>query len=292
MKLEKLGVWGSVDHLPAAEAAGFAKRVEGWGYGALWIPEGPGGREALTSSGWLLANTAKLVIGTGIAVIHGRDPMAAASGQKTLNELSGGRFLLGLGVSHGPLVAMRQQTYAKPLEAMRAYLKGMKEAGYYAPPPQEAPKTVIAALGPKMLETARELADGAIPYNVTPEHTATARKILGPGKLLCVEQGVMLETDPARARAAGRHYLANYLGLPNYLNNWKRLGFAAGDFESGSDRLVDAVIAWGEEKTIRTRIEAHFQAGADHVCIQALRAGGEGYPATDERLLALLAPGK
>ena len=292
MELKKLGVWAAVEHLPATEAAAFAKRVEAWGYGALWIPEAVG-REAFTSSSWLLANTTKLVIGTGIATLYARDPINAVQAQNTLNEQSNGRFLLGLGVSHAPLVGMRKHGYGKPIETMRAYLKGMAEAPYMGVRPAEKPKTVIAALGPKMLAVAAELADGAIPYNVPPEHTAQARKILGPGKLLCVEQGVILETNPAKARAVARRYLPNYLGLPNYVENWKRLGFGAADFENGgSDKLADAVIAWGDEKAIRARIDAHWKAGADHVCIQAMGTAGTAYPPTDEVLLKLLAPGK
>jgi len=292
MNLKKLGVWGGVEHFSAPDAAAFARRVEAWGYGALWYGEAVG-REAFTAAGWLLANTKTLVIATGIATIYARDPINAVQAQNTLNELSGGRFLLGLGVSHAPLVGMRKHDYAKPIATMRAYLKGMAEAPYMGIKPAEKPKTVIAALGPKMLELSRDLADGAHPYNVTPEHTAQARKILGAGKLLCVEQGVILETDPAKARAIARRYLPTYLGLPNYLENWKRLGFSGSDFENGgSDKLIDAVIAWGDEKAIRTRIDAHWKAGADHVCIQAMESAGDSYPPTDERLLALLAPGK
>jgi probable F420-dependent oxidoreductase len=291
MELKKLGVWAPVEGFRAEQAADFAKRIEAWGYGALWLNEALG-REALTSSGWLLANTTKLIIGTGIATIYGRDPQAASAAQKTLAELSNGRFLLGLGVSHAPLVTMRHQDYGKPIETMTAYLKGMREAAFTSVLPAESPKTVIAALRPRMLELARDLADGAIPYNVTPEHTEKARKILGPGKLLCVEQAAILETDPAKARGVARRFLPTYLRLPNYLELWKSLGFAGADFENGgSDRLVDGVFVWGDEKAIRTRIDAHWAAGADHVCVQALSPASEGYPSTDEKLLALLAPG-
>jgi probable F420-dependent oxidoreductase len=292
MNMNKLAVWASVDHLPAPEAAAFARRVEAWGYGALWIPEAMM-REVLSASGWLLANTSKLVIATGIASVYARDPQAAFAGQNTLNELSGGRFLLGLGVSHAPLVeGVRHQRYRKPIETMRAYLQGMAGAVYVAPPPPEKPKTVIAALGPKMLETAAELADGAHPYNVTPEHTALARKILGPGKLLCVEQAAILETDPGQARAIARRFLSTYMELPNYYNNWYRLGFTEADCQNGgSDRLIDAIIAWGDENTIRARIDAHLKAGADQVCIYAAGPVKGTLPSPDERLLKLLAPG-
>jgi probable F420-dependent oxidoreductase len=169
---------------------------------------------------------------------------------------------------------------------MRAYLQAMAVAPYKAVPPASPPKTVLAALGPKMLELSAELADGAHPYNVTPEHTQQARAILG-ARLLCVEQGAILETNPAQARALGRQFLAIYLGLPNYVNNWRRLGFTDSDFAGGgSDRLIDAVLVWGDEKAIRARIDEHWQAGADHVCVQAI--GPTGLP--DERLLGLLAP--
>src|SRR5712692_5732243 len=182
MKLSKRGVWAGMDAFTAPEAAAFAKRVEAWGYGALWIPEAMG-RNSLVHAAWLLANTTKLVIATGIANIYARDWVAASSAQKALNEQSGGRFLLGLGVSHSPLVeGFRGQHYGKPVATMRAYLAGMKDARYVAPPPPQPPKTVIAALGPQMLALAAEQADGAHPYNVTAEHTAEARRILGPGK--------------------------------------------------------------------------------------------------------------
>src|SRR5258708_14011806 len=185
MKLSKLGVWAGMDAFTATEAAAFAQRVEGWGYGALWIPEAMG-RNSLVNAAWLLANASTLVIATGIANIYARDWVAAASAQKALNEQSGGRFLLGLGVSHVPLVeGFRGQHYGKPVATMRAYLEGMKKAHYVAPQPSEPPKTVIAPLGPKMLALAGEQADGAHPSNVTPENTAQARKILGPGQMLC-----------------------------------------------------------------------------------------------------------
>src|SRR5229473_2521862 len=289
MKLSKHGVWAGMDAFTAPEAAAFAKRVEAWGYGALWIPEAMG-RNSFVHAAWLLANTTKLVIATGIANIYARDWVAASSAQKALNEQSGGRFLLGLGLSHSPLVeGFRGQHYGKPVATMRPYLAGMKDAHYVAPPPPEPPKTVIAALGPQMLALAAEEADGAHPYNVTPEHTAEARRILGPGKLLCPEVWVLLETDPAKARALGRQALANYLRLDNYVNNWRRLGFGDDDFAGGgSDRFIDANVAWGGEAAIRKRIAEHWEAGADHVCIQSISPDGSRRP--DEKVLALLAP--
>lgn len=287
MKLKSLGVWASIDGLSAAETAALAKRIEAWGYGALWIPEALG-REVFSSSAWLLANTKSLIVASGIANIYARDAFSAASAQKGLNEQSGGRFLLGLGVSHVPFVeGLRNHQYGKPVATMRGYLQAMAGTTYGSVAPAAMPKTVLAALGPKMLELARQSADGAHPYNVPPEHTRQARDILGDGKLLCVEQGAILETNPDKARAAARRFLSVYLGLPNYVENWKRLGFTDADVAGvGSDRLIDSVIVWGDEKAIRARIDAHWQAGADHVCVQAI--GQTALP--DERLLDLLAP--
>jgi probable F420-dependent oxidoreductase len=287
MKLKNLGVWAGTDGFSAADAAAFARRLEAWGYGALWVSEAVG-REVFSACAWLLANTSELIIASGIANIYARDSFSAAAAQKGLNEQSGGRFLLGLGVSHIPLVeGVRKLQYGKPVTTMRAYLRAMAEATYQAVPPATSPITVLAALGPKMLKLAGESADGAHPYNVTPEHTRQARALLGQGKLLCVEQGAILESNPAAARATARRFLAMYLTLPNYVDNWRRLGFTDADFAGGgSDRLVDAVIVWGDEKAIRKRIDEHWQAGADHVCVQAI--GQTALP--DERLLGLLAP--
>ena len=288
MKLGKLGVWSGFDNITAAESAAFAKRIEQWGYSAVWIPEGLG-RDSIEHAGWLLANTSVLNVATGISNIYGRDPMMMKAGQMGLNELSGGRFLLGLGVSHGPIVkGVRGHDYGKPVETMRNYLAAMKSTPYTAPLPDQAPKTVLAALGPKMLELSRDEADGAHPYNVSPSHTALARNILGPDKLLLVEQMVLLETDPARARDAARKTLAIYLTLPNYVNNWLRMGFTQDDIANGgSDRLIDDNVAWGDETTVIKRIEQHWEAGADHVCIQTLSTTTGG--GNDEKLLASLA---
>jgi len=290
MQLGKLGVWLSMDSMTAAAAAAFAKRVEEWGYAALWIPESRG-RNALAHSSWLLANTRKLVVATGIANIYARDPMAMANGQRGLAEQSGGRFLLGVGVSHRPIVeGLRGHSYGKPVATMRAYLKAMRDTPYPAPPPPEPPPTIVAALGPRMMALAAEMADGAHPYNTTPEHTAEARRILGPGKLLCPEVWVLLETDPTRARAAARDALSRYLAAENYVNAWRRQGF--GDDElagGGSDRFLDAMVAWGGEAAIRERIRQHWDAGSDHVCIQPISPQGSR-EIGDDRLLELLAP--
>jgi probable F420-dependent oxidoreductase len=290
MKLGKLGVWAAMDTMTAAEGAAFAKRVEGWGYAALWMPESRG-RDVMVHSSWLLANTSKLVVAPGIANIYARDAMAMANGQRALAEQSGGRFLLGIGVSHVPSVeGVRGHTYGKPIATMRGYLNAMQASPYGAPEPAEKPLTILAALRPRMLALSASHADGAHPYNVTPEHTHQARQILGPGKLLCPEVWVLLETDPAKARALGREALANYLRLENYLNNWRWLGYSDDDLAgSGSDRLIDENVAWGDEGKIRARLQQHWDAGADHICVQAISPDGGRKP--DETVLALLAPG-
>jgi probable F420-dependent oxidoreductase len=290
MQLGKLAVWAFTDSLSAQEAAEFAGRVERWGYSALWIPEALG-RNVLVFAGWLLARTQQLVVASGIANIYARDAFAMRGAQLSLAEQSGGRFLLGLGVSHAPMVEqVRGHTYdPKPVSRMRTYLEQMARVQYRAPAAPEPPRTIIAALGPKMLELAAQAADGAHPYNVTPEHTFQARRILGQGKWLCTEQKVLLESDPARARAVARQALGFYLSAPNYVNNLRRLGFGERDFaDGGSDKLMDALVAWGNLDAIRARIRAHWDAGADQVCVQALHPTKPH--AIDENLLAQLAP--
>jgi probable F420-dependent oxidoreductase len=292
MELGRLGVWTGMDAMTAAQGAAFAKRVEAWGYTALWLPESRG-RNALAHSAWLLANTDRLIVATGIANIYARDATAMANGQRGLAEQSGGRFLLGVGVSHRPAVeGLRGHRYGKPVATMRTYLKAMRDTPYPAPPPPEPPLTIVAALGPRMMALAAELADGAHPYNTAPEHTAEARRILGSGKLLCPEVWVLLETDAGKARAAAREVLSRYLQLENYVNGWHRQGF--GDDElagGGSNRFIDAMVAWGDEAAIRGRIQEHWDAGADHVSIQPISPQGSRQVG-DDRLLELLAPGR
>ena len=290
MHLGKLGVWAGLDGMAAADALAFAQRTEKRGYGVLWTPESRG-RNVLVNAAWLLAGTSKLVIASGIANIYARDAMAMANAQRGLNEQSGNRFLLGLGVSHKPMVSnVRGHTYGQPVLTMRAYLQAMGAAPYQAPLPSEPPRTVLAALGPKMLALAAEMTDGAHPYCVTPEHTAEARRILGPGKFLCPELMVVLETHPAKARSAARTALATYIQLANYANNWRRLGFTEDDLSGGgSERFVDANVAWGDESAIRKRIQLFWDAGADHVCIQSIHPSGSR-TTIDERIFDLLAP--
>jgi probable F420-dependent oxidoreductase len=210
--------------------------------------------------------------------------------RKTLSEVLPGRFILGLGVSHAHLVTgVRGQVYEKPLPKMRSYLEAMEKALYRGPEPEIEAPVVIAALRPKMLELAREKARGAHPYLVTPEHTRRARAILGSGPWLCPEQKVILERDAAKAREIARGHLAVYLKAPNYQNNLAEIGFTADDWTKSSDRLVDALVAWGDEDAIRRRLSEHWDAGADHVSIQAFRADGK--PGPCYRTLEALAPG-
>ena len=289
MKLGKRSVWAPTDGFNAQDLAAFAQRLEGWGYSALWIPDAMG-RDPLVAASWILANTKDLIVATGIANIYSRDASTMRAGQIALNEQSGGRFLLGLGVSHQPFVeGVRGHDYLPPVPTMRNYLERMKAQQFMGQPAPEEPLTVIAALGPKMLELAGTVADGAHPYLVPPEHTAQARDITGPDALLCVEQKVIFETNPDKARGLAREMLQIYLPLPNYRNNLLRCGYTEDDCESGgSDRLVDGIIAWGDEKAIAERLQAHEDAGATQVCIQALGGKAPGLP--DERILEALAP--
>jgi probable F420-dependent oxidoreductase len=285
----RLGVWTFLDPLGAEESVEFARRIEGWGYSALWLPEAVG-RDPFALHAVLARATTRLVLATGIANIYARDAMAMRAARETLSELSQGRFLLGLGVSHAPMVTgMRGHEYGRPVASMRSYLESLEKAVYLGPQPPAATPVVLAALRPRMLALAAECARGAHPYNVTPEHTRRAREILGRSAWLCPEQKVLLETDAPQARRVARKSLAIYLGLPNYLNNLRWLGFGDADFaDGGSDRLVDALVAWGDEEAIAARIRAHFEAGADHVCIQPLRPDGVMGP--DLRALEALAP--
>ena len=269
MNLTNTGVWYFTDGMSTNEVAECAQRIESLGYSALWIPETVG-RHPFAHAAWLLANTDELVIATGIASIYHREPGVAMAAQKTLAEQSGGRFLLGLGVSHKPMVeGVRGLEYGKPVATMRSYLEKMDAAPYSGPQLQADPPRVIAALGPKMLELARDACQGAHPYFTSPDHTAMAREIMGPDAWLCVEQKVILCEDAEKARNAARRTAQMYMALPNYRNNWLRMGLDEADIAGGgSDRFVDATFAWGDAGAIRERIRAHYDAGATHVCIQ------------------------
>jgi probable F420-dependent oxidoreductase len=288
LQLGPIGVWTfQLESVPAARAQEAVAELEELGFGAVWFGEATG-REALTNASLLLAKSKRIVVATGIANIYGRDPITMAAAQKTLAEAYPNRFLLGLGVSHIPLVEkLRGHRYDKPLATMRAYLDAMDKAPFQAAPPPKKPLRVLAALGPKMLQLAAERADGAHPYNTTPKHTAEARELLGPDPYLCPEQAVILEKDPAKARAIARKFLGIYLGLPNYTNNFLRLGFQETDFSNGgSDHLIDSVFAWGDLKAVLSRIHEHHSAGADHVCLQVLTEDHKTLPFREYRELA------
>ncbi|HKA28446.1 MAG TPA: TIGR03620 family F420-dependent LLM class oxidoreductase [Candidatus Binatia bacterium] len=288
MDIGRVGIWTfSLELQPAGRAQEAAAEIEALGYGALWIPEAMG-REALTHAGLLLAGTRRLPVATGIANVWARDAMAMAAAEKTLDEAYPGRFLLGLGVSHAPLVdTVRGHHYDKPLTFMRRYLDAMDAAPFLAAPPGHPPQRVIGALAPKMLALAAERTAGAHPYFVPPEHTARARQIMGKGPLLAPEQALVLEADPGRARAIARGHMSIYLGLPNYVRNLRSLGFGDDDIrDDGSDRLVDAIVAWGDVDALRDRVRAHHAAGADHVCVQVLPADPRALPLAEWRELA------
>ncbi len=288
LSLRPIGVWtGALDMAPAAQAQELAAELEQLGYGAIWLPE-VAGRDVMVQLAFLLSATQRLVGATGIASIWARDAVTMTGGVKALTEAFPERVLLGLGVSHHNLVEeLRGHRYERPLAAMGAYLDGLDKAPYTAFRPTTPVRRVLAALGPKMLALSAERTDGAHTYLVPPEHTEQAREQLGAGPLLCAEQAVLLESDPARAREIGRAHTAVYLRLPNYQNNLRRLGFSDEDFvDGGSDRAVDAIVAWGDEQAIVDRVQAHFDAGADHVCVQPLPAKAREVPADQWRTLA------
>ena len=285
MDFGRLGVWYAADKLNPAEWQRFITTAELLGYGCLWYSESRG-FESMSLASYLLCQTSRIKVGSSIASIYARDAVASRNGMRTLNAVSGGRFVLGLGVSHAPMVeSFRGHAYGKPLTAMRHYLAQMQHGEDDS---GDWPLT-LAALGPKMLALSRELTRGALPYNVTPEHTARAKAILGPDRWLAGEQKVCLEVDVSRARALARAELDRYMGLPNYRNCWKSLGFGDDELASGgSDRFLDAMVAWGGVQAIEQRIKEHFDAGATHVCIQPVHPEGDLDAAI--RVLEALAP--
>ena len=284
MKLGRLGAWYSPDKLHGpAQIREFAGTVERLGYDTLWYPESRG-LESFSVAGFMLSCTSKLKIGSSIASIYARDAFTSRRGMITLNELYGGRFILGLGVSHPPMVeGLRGHTYEKPIPAMRRYLNGIRHGEAKA---DDFP-LAIAALGPLMLKLAGEMTLGALPYNTNPRHTAEAAKILGPDKWCAIEQKVTLETDPAKARALGRKELARYMTLDNYRNNWLRIGFTEADLANGgSDAFIDQMVLWGTADTVKEGLRAHFAAGATHVAVQPVHEEND-IAARDHILTAL-----
>lgn len=291
--LGRVGLWtGAFDGLSSRDATELAAEIESIGFPTVWIPETVG-RDPFITATLLLERTSTLRVATGIANVYARDALTMANTQRSIEEAFPGRFLLGLGVSHAHLVdRVRKHDYSRPYSHMVDYLAAMDESIFRAVGPQELPARVLAALGPKMLALSASAAQGAHPYFVPVEHTATAREVLGAGPLLAPEQMVVLDTDPTTARETARTHMSVYLRAPNYVNNLKRYGFTDDDVaDGGSDRLVDAIVAWGTVDAAAERVRAHHDAGADHVAVQLLTPGGRGLPTDQLRDLgaALLA---
>jgi probable F420-dependent oxidoreductase len=267
----RVGIWtGQLDAVPSARARNVARELEAMGWPCLWRPESHG-RDALVSAAQLLDATERLCVATGIAQIHARHPHTTKAAQRTLHEASGGRFLLGIGVSHERfIVGSRKLEYRTPYSDMVAYLQAMAEAPFTAVAADDEPPTVLAALGPKMLRLAATAAQGAHPYFSPVEHTAFARRTIGPDGLLAPEQMVVIDTDRQRAHQLAAHHMRRYLQLPNYTNNLRRLGFTEDDLAGPSERLIDAIVVCGSVDDVVARIAEQHDAGADHVCIQVL----------------------
>lgn len=293
--LAPLGIWTwTLDAQPARRAQEAVAEIESLGFGAVWIPEAVG-REPFAHAAMLLAGSSSIVVATGIASMYARTAVTMQAGLKTLTEAFPERFLLGIGASHGHMAkALHKSAYEKPYSRMVEYLDTMDKAMFAAAPPTTTPRRMLAALGPKMLKLAAERSEGAHPYFTTPEHTAVAREIMGDGPLLAPEQAVILERDPTKAREIGRRFMATYVRLPNYANNLLRHGFTEDDIKDAngvpSDRLVDAICAWGDLGVIESRVREHFDAGADHVCIQVLKDDLTELPSAEWREIATLVP--
>jgi probable F420-dependent oxidoreductase len=280
--LGPLNTWSfALQRMSASDETAVAREYERIGYRGIWIPESLGSKNAMAHAAILLGGTNKAVLATGIANIHARDPMAMANGARALGEAYPGRFVLGIGVSHAPSVATRGGDYGSPLERMRAYLDAMDAAQYAAPVPEPPVPLVLAALGPRMLELAAERVDGAHPYFVPLEHTAFARRHLGPEPALITEQTAVLTTDRSAGLAIGRAFAKHYLELPNYANNLRRMGWGEKELGGGgSDALIEAVVVIGDVDAIVKRVRDHLAAGADTVLVQ-LRGERSADPVTE-----------
>jgi len=289
-QLGPIGLWTfQLDRLGVGDERDLVREVERAGFGSLWIAEGTASKEALTHSSVLLAATERLTVATGIANVWARDAVAMASAARYLADASGGRFVVGMGVSHAGALQRRGHQYGRPLGFMRDYLEQMNEAVLSSPQPAVGPWRMIAALRPRMLELAAELTHGAHTYFVPPSHTARARATLGPSPVLVPEQAVVLDGDADVARARARDYTSHYLARETYRNNLRDLGFDDDDVAgSGSDRLVDALVVWGDRDRITDRIAEHREAGADHVAVQILTESG-ALSVGDVRMLADIA---
>ncbi|MGP8205950.1 MAG: TIGR03620 family F420-dependent LLM class oxidoreductase [Acidimicrobiales bacterium] len=286
-RLGRVGVWlASLRLAPVDEERRAVRRIEELGYGSIWCGEGIGGKEAFAHQSVLLAATHHIITGTGIANVWARHPATMQGGAATVGAAYPGRFVLGVGISHAPMVERSGQAYQTPLAHMDQYLGAMDAAAPEAPTVGVPVPRVVAALRPKMLALARERSDGAHPYFVPTSHTALARQVMGAGRLLIPEQAVVLTNDADEGRRTARAHMATYLQLPNYVNNLKHLGYTDQDISGGgSDRLVDAIVAWGNEADIAKRVTEHIDAGADHVLLQPLGSLDEAV-----RQLEALAP--
>ncbi|MEO5975079.1 MAG: LLM class F420-dependent oxidoreductase [Ilumatobacteraceae bacterium] len=295
LPLGRVGIWTfALDSQPMSKAQDAASELESLGFRTLWFPEAIG-REPFSTAALLLSATKNLIVATGIASIHARTAATMQAAQKTLTEAFPDRFLLGMGVSHHHMVkALHKSVYEKPYSMMVEYLDVMDTGLFAAAPPSTPTHRVLAALGPKMLKLAATRADGAHPYFAPVEHTLVAREILGPDSILAPEQAVIFETDPTKAREIARKYMGTYTRLPNYANNLMRYGFSADDIKGAdglpSDRLVDAIVAWGTLDTISRRIQGQFDAGASHVSVQVLQDDFTSLPMNQWRELATLLP--
>lgn len=284
MDLSGVGIWSSqLRYGDPAETAEAATELDELGFDALWIPDVGG--PVLDAVERLLGATKRTVIATGILNLWMHEPAKVAASYAQLTAAHGERFLLGIGVSHAPLIG--SDRYRKPLAATASFLDGLDAAQQ----PVRAENRVLAALGPKMLALAASRARGAHPYLVTPDHTATARSVLGEGPLLLPEQTVILTDSADEARAIGTDWLRSYLALPNYANNLLRSGFTADDLAQVSDRLFDAIIAWGDEDAVMRRVDEHRTAGADHVCLQVLLPDPQDFPREQWRRIAAACTG-
>ena len=283
----RVGLWSAdFDLQPMAKAQEAIAEVEEMGYGAVWVPEAVL-REPFASTALLLSATKKIVLATGIASLHARTAQTMQAGWKTLAEAFPERFVLGIGVSHAPMVTgVHKGAYDKPYSTMVEYLDAMDAGVYFSPAPTTTPRRVLAALGPKMLQLAAQRGDGAHPYFTPVEHTAFARDTMGGEAFLAPEVAVVMETDATKAREIARTYMTTYTRLPNYANNLKRFGFSDDEIVEQNDRLVDAIVGWGSIDHVVARIKEHFDAGANHVCVQVLTDATGTLPMRQWRELA------
>ena len=285
--LGRIGLWtAAFDFQPMAKAQEAIAHVEEMGFSTVWVPEAVL-REPFASTSLLLSATKKMVLATGIASLHARTAQTMNAGWRTVSEAFPDRFLLGIGVSHAPMVmGVHKGAYDKPYTTMVNYLDAMDNGVFLSPQPSTPPQRVLAALGPKMLKLSAERAAGAHPYFVPVEHTPYAREIMGPDALLAPEQAVVFETDPTKARAIARQHMTTYTRLPNYTNNLKRFGFTEEEIVNQDDRLVDAIVAWGTTDAIVSRIKQHLDSGANHVCVQVLGENPTALPMNEWQELA------